>query len=141
MRILESWLFLSAFLISCHIAFVDWVKREIPLVSFLMFGGISCYQAVQKGEWTYPFLIVLGLVALAASVIVLIKQRAVLGLGDWGVFALSSLWLTLEQISLFLCLVGVFGILSSYVYKCFGNRSYFPFAPSILFALFVTLMT
>lgn len=70
-----------------------------------------------------------------------LRRREGLGFGDVKFFALSGLWLGLEQFIPFLFYGGLFGVALGLFWRALGRGAIFPFGPALGLSLFLNLVT
>jgi leader peptidase (prepilin peptidase) / N-methyltransferase len=68
------------------------------------------------------------------------RGRDMLGLGDVKFMAAASLWLSFQDIPIFLLISGLCGIVFGLCWRRFGGNAEFPFAPSLAAALTLCLL-
>lgn len=133
--LLYSLAFTSLYMIVSDIRY-----RLIPVWALLVFAGITiCHTAINPLtlESFLPSLILLTIIMAISWGIERIKGLEAIGSGDVILLTLSGFWISVDQIPFFLILMGGLGLLSGVLWKVFFHQHYFPFAPSILLALFL----
>jgi prepilin signal peptidase PulO-like enzyme (type II secretory pathway) len=88
---------------------------------------------------------VLGATVLLVAITILrvtisaIKKTEALGLGDMKMLAIIGFYIGLYKLPIYLCLSGIFGIVTAFIWKILRRGNKFPFAPSLCLAAFVQL--
>jgi hypothetical protein len=91
-------------------------------------------------QFTFSSLIILGLLIGLRLIWKLIGKPWILAKGDWILLVLASLWIIPWQLPTFLGITGGLGILTAFSYHRLYRTIFFPFAPAILLALWLTLL-
>ncbi len=89
----------------------------------------------------FTAVILMLLVLACAWVIGKVTKANVLGAGDVKLYAACMLWLSPISCFLFLFLSSLFGTVLALAYRLLFKERTFPFAPAIVLAFFVSLMT
>lgn len=83
-----------------------------------------------------------GIIGIFLAGILLLFQnhRSFIGGGDLKLFCLSCFFLCLNTLPIFIILTGVLGIVWALFYRVFRGKNTFPFGPSIIISLILTLV-
>jgi Flp pilus assembly protein protease CpaA len=84
----------------------------------------------------FCYLLVFGVAKLYS----LFAERSVLGMGDMKFFAVSAVYLPIENIANFFFLSGILGVIVAIVWRMLAFGRVFPFGPALAVALFFSLL-
>jgi len=132
------------FLILAIVAFNDFKKLLIPDSCVIALGALGLLGHLLKEEDLFISLII----AVCLSLVIFSIGQGIkyfigkqpLGFGDIKLFFAAGLWLRFGELPFFLVLSGVSGCLTGLVWMGSGYGKKFPFGPSIIIALILTLI-
>jgi prepilin signal peptidase PulO-like enzyme (type II secretory pathway) len=136
MAIINIYFWLSA-LLMLFASWVDWRSFRIPYLTIFGVGSLGFIYSYQQGYHMVE--IVFSALAIGSGLFLLeyVSRKPILGYGDMQLFIACMMWLRLEQLPLFLVLTGITGAMMGVL--LFRNQ-YFPLAPAISLAWFVSLL-
>lgn len=97
-----------------------------PLVMLIEYGG---------GAFIYG-----GLAMILAVMMTKLMKKQAMGLGDVKFFALAGLWLGLSQLSHFMMLAGVLGVVLGLIWMKIRGEQAFPFGPALIASFYILLL-
>lgn len=125
---------------SLYIIIADIRHQLIPLWALFAFALITfCNFIHQPFSILFVPLLLLSLILVISWGIESIKDIKATGSGDILLLTLTGFWISVDQIPLFLVITGFIGLISGVIWSYLFQQQRFPFAPSILIALFFTL--
>lgn len=134
--------FLFSFLLL--ITVIDFEHYEIPLytqIPLLFFAIVHILANPINPLYAifcaFVYLLIIEVVRIITEKI---KKTEVLGGGDTKLIILCGIFLGLNNLGLFMLITGISGVLFSLIWKKIMKKNIFPFAPSILFSMFILLV-
>jgi prepilin signal peptidase PulO-like enzyme (type II secretory pathway) len=126
--------------LSFYISLWDWHWQQIPVISLVLLSLLTILSSIFQQQHTVSPIVISGLLASLSFVWKLLGKPWILAKGDWILLILASSWISPWQLPTFLVLTGGLGILTALTYQRLYQTAFFPFAPAILIALWVTLI-
>lgn len=126
-------------------SFTDLISYAVPDQMLLLFLVCGIFYALQVSYPLVHFIvmpILLGFIAffLKYACLIFFKKDG-LGIADIKIFALSGLYLNVENISAFLLMAGLFGIFIGIMWRYSGKRTKrFPFVPAIALSFIMCIL-
>jgi Flp pilus assembly protein protease CpaA len=133
--------FVAASLLMIWAAWVDWREFRIPYMTIFgldLFGLVYNYERGISIADSIALSVTVGILLLVIGKIGEIwRKKPILGYGDIQLIMASLLWINLTQLSFFFIVAGVCGLGLSWLFQ---KEGYFPFAPGIATAWFVSFI-
>lgn len=127
---------------------IDFEHRRLPNGLILFLAALAVGWRMQN-PLSFPEGLLAAVTTAGAAIIVgvaldkgfhMVTQQPGLGMGDTKLFAVAGVALGLGPFLLFMTLAGVLGVALGVAWRWRANSGYFPFAPAILTAYWLSLV-